>query len=330
MQRRRCERGRGEWCAFPKMDVRRIGEFPMHGLKIFCASSSSRLGIAYFFPCKLEYLLGPTMTIPLEMLGIDAKIQRASETIQTLDGEIGVYLSADPKPYRILKQVEEEGRAYSWLATLEADVPLRFSVLAGEIVHHLRSSLDHLICALALRPGNGIGKQGFPVTTSPEEFKLAINRGMLKGISSKAVGVVESVQPFHVATGVDTSLLKILHELNLADKHRLLVVVASSALIETLELTVDGIDDTVPIGEQDHLDQTSEIRPVVLLRREGDVVARTTLGRKHPNVDASIQFAAHVAFEQFGPVDLHPLTPGLQKLTDLTCSIVRQFVDEFQ
>ena len=69
--------------------------------------------------------------------GCWAKIERASESITNLESEIQRWAQSDPPPHRIVRGLDHKKRAYTFTAFC-SPVPLRISVLAGEIVHHLR------------------------------------------------------------------------------------------------------------------------------------------------------------------------------------------------
>ena len=84
--------------------------------------------------------------------GCWAKLGRAEESIKILDQEAAALFAADPPPFKIVGEHKRDGLDYVFMAYGDPAVPLRFAVLAGEIVHHLRSSLDHH--ALAVRSGN--------------------------------------------------------------------------------------------------------------------------------------------------------------------------------
>jgi hypothetical protein len=83
------------------------------------------------------------MNRPLD--GISSKIQRAEENIKNLSTEIDAFVLANPNPYRIVKEFQNEGRDYVFKGFGELDVPLRFAAICGEIIYLLRSSLDHLL-----------------------------------------------------------------------------------------------------------------------------------------------------------------------------------------
>jgi len=84
------------------------------------------------------------------LIGCRAKIERAEENIRRLNGEITAFLSQESKPYRIRKEFRNNGLQYAFVAFGDPIAPPRFAVLAGEIIHHLRSSLVWTICSAHL------------------------------------------------------------------------------------------------------------------------------------------------------------------------------------
>lgn len=82
---------------------------------------------------------------------IYAKIDRANEHIRNLNAEINTLIDGDA--YRIVSEPEGDARKSS-IRVVGPEPPLRLAVVAGEIVHQLRSSLDHLVCQLAIANGN--------------------------------------------------------------------------------------------------------------------------------------------------------------------------------
>ena len=133
--------------------------------------------------------------------GCRAKIERANEGVNNLNNEISSFIGSDQKPYTIIREPQNNARDYVFIARLERDVPDRFAVLAGEIIHNLASSLDHLFAALVLRATNTVEKwHQFPVYTAKKEFRNACEKGAIKDVSPKAREILTAVQPCN-ATG---------------------------------------------------------------------------------------------------------------------------------
>jgi hypothetical protein len=112
------------------------------------------------------------MSHPLD--GCWAKIKRANENIDNLRTEIINFTGSND--YRVVRDVNKETRKYTFRAFgPDNAIPLRFSVLAGEIIHHLRSSLDHLTWALVLvtkRPLLKFNSPSAPQCQRRSEFAL--------------------------------------------------------------------------------------------------------------------------------------------------------------
>ena len=99
---------------------------------------------------------------------------------------------------------------------------LGYSILAGEIVHQLRSALDHLVWQLILDEGATPidGKTGFPVFHIEADYdKYGVR--MIAGVATQTATDIRSLQPFHT-NPADTAPLYVLNEMWKREKHRLL------------------------------------------------------------------------------------------------------------
>src|SRR5438552_2785214 len=85
--------------------------------------------------------------MPAEFDGIEEKLERAHENIQNLKSEISRFFQECDYP--VLPKLNDEKilEAIQYHKTLV--IPPRFSVLAGEVVHHLRSCLDHIVWGMS-------------------------------------------------------------------------------------------------------------------------------------------------------------------------------------
>jgi hypothetical protein len=73
--------------------------------------------------------------------GIHEKLKRADENIVNLQAEVSRFFQECEYPVMPKVQDKEHTKALAYYKSMK--IPLRFSVLSGEIVHHLRSCLDH-------------------------------------------------------------------------------------------------------------------------------------------------------------------------------------------
>ena len=107
-------------------------------------------------------------------------------------------------------------------------LPLRFAVIAGEAVHQLRTTFDHIIWALAQK--NGVDPSlriTFPVSETKEKYEKAIKNGAIKGVSRDMYPHIESLQPYR-SKDPENHIIKMVHDLDVRDKHQLLVVTTTA------------------------------------------------------------------------------------------------------
>ena len=103
----------------------------------------------------------------------------------------------------------------------------RWALVAGEILFNLRCVLDHLVYALAVEesganPPQYAKKLAFPITDSHDALMDEIGKKRLYGLSTQAVNLIASAQPYPGGNRI----LAVLRDLNNIDKHRMLHLVA--------------------------------------------------------------------------------------------------------
>jgi hypothetical protein len=132
----------------------------------------------------------------------------------------------------------------------------------GDIVHNLRSALDHLVCQLAVLNGNDIdccksSRTSFPICLTPESFSNA-SRRISPLINPDALALIEELQPYAAANKPTANPLQreprfsnlwILSELDIIDKHRTLIIAARYHGPMEFTYTIDnGAPVTIPIN----------------------------------------------------------------------------------
>lgn len=259
-------------------------------------------------------------------VGCRAKVERADEHIQDLKSESDRFLLSDPKPYRIVRQSENEGRAYVWYGFEDRAVPPIIPILAGEAIHQLRSSLDHLVVAMVRERGNNVtSDHAFPITKERDVFKAARDRGQIKGISLAAQDLIESMQPYNTRDGFASSILWTLHRQDIEDKHRLLVVVNAAAFMDSVTI------DTPEAGTTTIREMTTITFPPRFNRmtNEGVELMRIGTGEANPHFDPKAEFSTLIAFEEFGTIQLNPVLKALGEARDFVVQTINRFAGEF-
>jgi hypothetical protein len=262
------------------------------------------------------------MSHPMD--GCWAKIERAKENIKNLTIEADGFLRANADGYGVVGKLKNE-REYVITAFDKGlqPVPLRFSVMAGEILHNLRTSLDHLVCAhVEARGGKPTRAHYFPICVGADQFKAAFSGKAVEGVAGRFRAIVESVQPYRKPKPV-IEPLTILHELNNTDKHRLLIIAYN-----VLTLTSGG---ELGIGsDMGELVITGFSKPEwVRPTKDGAEVFCITFSKSQPDVKVEAQLSAQIAFEEFGPLKHEPVIPSLTHLAEATVKALELFRGEF-
>src|SRR5271157_1593673 len=149
---------------------------------------------------------------PKQLAGIDEKLKRAEESIGDLNSQIVAFLQERPEG----GLSHDKQKAAKEFAEFHAErtIPLRFGVIAGEVIHHLRSSLEHIAWMLSSvryreRYPTRIGFPIFAVDpiaarAAGDKNKIASYNRQVKGILDKgALDLIEGLQPYKATNPAD-------------------------------------------------------------------------------------------------------------------------------
>src|SRR5579862_9890522 len=143
-----------------------------------------------------------------------SKIERAKKHIFDLDELIGNF--CDSNPYTILAKphpIPEIRYTTLYLDRIDA-VPESINLTIGDVIHCLRSALDHAAYNLVLANGRKCAEHVyFPICDPSEKFTSSIHGRKIKGMTPGAKNFIRSVQP-HI-TGDNT--LWHIHRLDIID-----------------------------------------------------------------------------------------------------------------
>ena len=224
------------------------------------------------------------------------KLKRAKSQLDALNLEISGFL--ERKPYVSVFEIDDKERQLTSKIRVREKPSEMWSVLIGEFLHNVRSSLDFMIWDLVILETNAapakVDKIQFPIF----QFKSGYDgraKQYLKGVGSSARRVIEKVQPF--STGEDTrSPLWHLHQLSNWDKHRTLHLTGSllqHAKIISPRLTAGVVSGTI---------QTRPPGPF----EDGDILFKLRLSGtswvQSGETDREGELTCNVTFDQSGPL----------------------------
>ena len=178
-----------------------------------------------------------------DFLGIDAKIQRADDQIQTLAEEMDVLRSKIK--LAVKREIDNEDADKEWWIYRGEPVGERTasSIRIGEILHNLRSSLDYHVWQLVLANGQKPGAHNaFPISDGKDKWEKALSNGRLKGVGEEARKTIHQLQPFAEGEGLacDVHPFSALRNLSNIDKHRHLHLCMAFPIIR------NGVEFDVP------------------------------------------------------------------------------------
>jgi len=169
------------------------------------------------------------LTARERLIPIQVKIERAKKHFSDFKGEAEAFREA----YIHVIGAKEDPHTGQALKYFPRPLPVaRFEMLAiaGDVIHNLRSALDHLAQQLVEvgSPGAKPSRHtGFPIFGSADEYKGGMT-GKVKGMREEAIKLIDALEPYKGGN----DLLWRLHNANNIDKHRFLITVAEDYLFE--------------------------------------------------------------------------------------------------
>lgn len=260
------------------------------------------------------------------LYGIREKLERADKNIHNLDAEMSEFIAPLPVIEHGINPIftDEDRKAWETLQNAhKAGIPPRFSILAGEVIHHLRSCFDHLAWQLSsteFRATKASSKVEFPIfNDEPDWCTRNTKTGMLtrnemcgycrkvQGITSPtALTRIGGLQPYVRPDPLD-DFLWIIHDMDRIDKHRELVM---TVMIPGASISGNTIMQAV-LKQQ--AGRPSQIIPLI--------------GTAQMNVNVKISLK--IAFSEFGKRKEQPVTPSLFQLLNFTRNTIESFAGEF-
>jgi hypothetical protein len=146
-----------------------------------------------------------------------AKILRAKKHIKDLSDDLDAFSNS----YRddlVRFEDDQETRERSYYVTSVPDIPMEITTIVGDILHNLRSALDHLAWQLVLNARNEPNEHTyFPIADNAEKYFKLNSRNNIKPEDRDAI---DALEPYREGKN---DILWRLHRLNIIDKHRMLI-----------------------------------------------------------------------------------------------------------
>jgi|ERR1019366_3453912 hypothetical protein len=206
-------------------------------------------------------------------------------------------------------------------------IPPKFPVIAGDVVHDLRSALEHLAGQLVdSHDPTKLGKHtGFPIFEDAPKYKTYSPR-KVQGMRPEAIKAIDTVEPYKGGKGES---LWVLHELNRIDKHCLLIIAGTALRAMNFSIFLAGKI------EQNFGRKSPPIPPIFGLvedsRNTGKPVFPLETGTEllidapDSEVNEKMEFTLDVAFGQPEVIKGKPVVETLQSLAQFVDNVISDF-----
>ena len=147
------------------------------------------------------------------------KIDRAITHFNQLNSEVEAFISR--QPYRVVREFDPSTQKSVFKLHMAEKIPTQWGLILGDCVHNTRSALDALAYALV--------KHGGGKPTRDTKFPIGMaknNLAALKGASDQALTLVKRLKPHKGGNGP----LNCLNDMDVIDKHRLIIVIRRANL----------------------------------------------------------------------------------------------------
>jgi len=186
-----------------------------------------------------------------------------------------------------------------------APVPPRVSCIVGDVLHTLRSALDHMACLMVEEGGGEI--------TRRTQFTIADTRARFDELAAKQLGgvtplllqFVKGLQPFSEGAG-SPNCLEIIHRLDIKDKHRNLLI--ASVLPHHVQWAAEGREGAIVESKM------CEALPFPLTDRLELFRLKLRSDVRLEQLRIDVQLGASLALSEPGPGLAQPLMPLLYEL----------------
>lgn len=156
--------------------------------------------------------------------GVWAKLARAQEHHDLLEQEVRDFIEQDPQPIGLsIPYLDTESGWHVCLAIAREPPPPRLGVLLGDLLHNVRSALDHLVRQLVIlneeTPRAGGRGNDYPLAMTEHEWRTA-EGSSLRGVAEEHRATIQITQPYRAGPGAEDTIPGHLRRLSDVDKHQ--------------------------------------------------------------------------------------------------------------
>lgn len=241
------------------------------------------------------------------------KVMRADHLLEELEIATRVLPKSTGKQFLVTRSQDAVR-----LIFMPDRMPLQISAALGDCIHNLRSVFDHVAVALTAPPigsGNPMSA-AFPTGKDRQSYETECGRKM-KGAPPKALSLIEALEPWRTGH----HLVRELHELDVMDKHRLLVPAISEMHIRSMGAKFKG--QPIEITSTD-VKSVDEGRNFII-----DVSCPGITDHSEFKLTSSLNADFSIRFDRDHPCAGELVIPTLRRMRDVAANLVKECEEAF-
>ncbi|MGA8099233.1 MAG: hypothetical protein WB810_11295 [Candidatus Cybelea sp.] len=220
-----------------------------------------------------------------KLKGTRLKIDRANKHIADFKEVVTQFLWFTPNLYGPQPKTRKNRnpKHLKDVFRLKVALPNELFTTAGDAIHNLRSALDHVAFAIAIKAGvksaRALRDIDFPIRRNRKTFNDSLNKAAVKQCGAKALAFYRCLKPYNRGN----KRLWALQDLDVVDKHRKLLVLIPRA----------GVVRIIPGGGSPPIDLATAVS-----LKKGIKTSAIAAAHGYPN--AKTQLAPLIAFDHVG------------------------------
>jgi hypothetical protein len=256
------------------------------------------------------------------------KIGRAKKHIQELWLDVERFM--EDRPFRVVIKHRPQANEYLIVTKRYKPIPDRWSLIIGDIVHNLWSSLDLAIYSMASDKATSVHALMFPFVWDEDGLERKIKSAQVEFAGTRVVEYIRALKPYRNGNPVLSGVFR----LDARDKHRLLIFAGQTLDVNEASLRAI-IPGSPPIKWPDGMGAIRFPHPdeeeVQLFKGPADY--KTILTYRGPWADNEeetyIQPPYRIAFGEGQPFEGSPVIPTLKDCAYVIEGIIDQMFLNF-
>ncbi|SDA99353.1 hypothetical protein [Mesorhizobium qingshengii] len=164
------------------------------------------------------------------------KVERSKIHAEQFKSSIAEFFATNP--YRAVIDPNSTNASKQLIIEQIEPTPKTLPLIIGDVIHNLRSALDHLASDLVLFKKASLDSVYFPTGVDKDGYHNALTKPIRKA-GLDAIKRLAKVEAYYGGNG---AIIRALHDLDVADKHRAIVPTLNRALVTNIRAVGGGYD----------------------------------------------------------------------------------------